>query len=155
MTMDTHSPGAPESNAEKWNRWGSKVKPVLMIIAFIIVGFLWYSQKAAMGKRFAVNDKESVHYSEQATEDDAKNLAEILKANQYFTGQKEMDVLLKMSDEQGTIVSFVLNSSWNDEPLVEFFKTIGEDVSAKGFGQPVTVRLVDVNLNTKNEIVVK
>jgi hypothetical protein len=35
------------------------------------------------------------------------------------------------------------------------FNAIGEDIAAKGFGKPLTIRLMDDHLNKRNDIVIK
>jgi hypothetical protein len=100
-----------------------------------------------MGKRYKVSDKESVSYSAKATEDDARKLGEVLKVDGYFDGKKEVDVLIKKDDKEGTIISFVLGYGWNDEKIVNAFRLIGEDIATNGFGKPLTVRLLDDHLN--------
>ena len=64
---------------------------------------IYFGQKLMMGKRYKVSDKESVNYSEKATEEDAKKLGDILKDTGYFDGSKEVDVLLP-SGEKKTFV---------------------------------------------------
>ncbi len=154
--MDTPSPSsAPETSKEKWNRWGDKTKKVILVLVVLLVAMIYFGQKIIMGTKYKVSDKESVNYSEKATEDDAKKLGEILKADGYFSGEREMDVLLKKDDKEGTVISFVLSNKWSDPEIVKVFNTIGEDIAAKGFGKPLIIRMLDEHLNTKNDLTVK
>ena len=96
-----------------------------------------------MGKRYKVSDKESVSYSGSATEKDARKLGDILKQEGYFEGKKEMDVLIRKDDKDGTVISFVLGSRWKTQEIADAFREIGEDIAGKGFGKPLTIRLLD------------
>ena len=115
------------------------------------MALIFLGQKTMMGKRYKVSEMESVNYSGKASEDDAKKLGEILKENGYFGGTREMDVLLK-KDDDGTVLSFVLNERWTDQEIVAGFREVGAEIANKGFGKPLTIRLIDTRLNKKNEI---
>ncbi|MCE9519453.1 MAG: hypothetical protein K8R87_07870 [Verrucomicrobia bacterium] len=134
----------------KTARYSNIATKVISVIAILVVVLIFFGQKLMMGTKYKVSDKESVNYSAKATEDDAKKLGEILKSVGYFTGTKDMDVLLK-KDEEGTVASFVLTSKWTDDEIVKAFQEIGEEI-AKGLGKPLTIRLLDDHLNKKNEI---
>src|SRR5207249_3940720 len=95
----------------------NKANKVIVVIAIIVVGMIFLGQKLMMGTRYKVSAKESVNYSEKATEDDAKKLGEILKANGYFDGAKEVDVLLKKGEKEGTVVSFVISGLGKDDAV--------------------------------------
>ncbi len=154
--MDTPTNStSPEPAAPKGTSIAKKVNTVVYIILILVIALIYFGQKIMMGKKYKVSDKESVNYSEKATEADAKMLAEVLKADGFFSGTKEVDVLLKKDDKEGTVVSFV--GDWNpkDEKISAAFQQIGEEIAAKGFGKPLTIRLMDVHLNTKGDIQVK
>ena len=133
-------------------RYGSLATKIVSVIAILVVAMIFLGQKLMMGKRYKVSDKESVNYSGNATEADAKALGEALKADGYLSGKNEVDVLLKKSDKDGTVVSFVGEWNWTDEKVVSAFQQIGADIAAKGLGKPLTIRLLDTHLNSKNEI---
>lgn len=132
-----------------------KVKKVIAVIAILIVVMVYFGNKIMMGKRYKVSDKESVNYSEKATEEDAKKLAGILKANGYFDGSKEVDVLLKKNEKEGVVISFVISGLGKDEAIATAFKQIGEGIAADGFGKPLTIRLMDTHLNKMKDIQVE
>ncbi len=136
----------------KASRFGNIATKVISVIAILVVAMIFFGQKLMMGKRYKVSEKESVNYSGKATEADAKSLGEALKANGYMSGKNAVDVLLKKDDKDGTVVSFVGEWDWKAEKVVSAFQQIGEDIAAKGLGKPLTVRLLDTRLNTKNEI---
>jgi hypothetical protein len=129
-----------------------KVKKWVAIIAIIVVALIFFGQKIMMGTRYKVSDKESVNYSEKATEEDAKKLGDILKAAGYFDGSKEVDVLLKKGDKEGTVVSFVISGLGKEDTIATAFKQIGEGIATGGFGKPLTIRLIDSHLNTLKDI---
>ena len=54
-----------------------------------------------------------------------------------------MDVLIRKDDKDGTVISFVLGSRWKTQEIVDAFREIGEDIAGKGFGKPLTIRLLD------------
>jgi hypothetical protein len=125
---------------------------ILAVVMFIVLGMAFLGQKIMMGKKYKVSDKESVNYSGNATEEDARKLGDALKADGYLSGKSTVDVLLKKDDKEGTVVSFVGNWDWKNEKVESAFKQVGEDVAAGGLGKPLTIRLMDDHLNTKNEI---
>ncbi len=125
---------------------------IIAIVMVIVMALAFLGQKMMMGKKYKVSDKEAVNYSGNATEDDARKLGDALKADGYLSGKNNVDVLLKKDDKEGTVVSFVGNWDWKDEKVVSAFKQVGEDIAAGGLGKPLTIRLMDDHLNTKNEI---
>jgi hypothetical protein len=144
--MDT-----PSSKTEKWSRVAGKANKVIAVVAILVLAMVYFGQKIMMGKKFKFSDKESVNYSGTVTEDEAKRLGDVLKAVGYFTGSKDLDVLFKKDEKEGTVVSFVLNSKWSDDEIVGVFRQIGAAIISQGLGKPLTVRLLDDHLNTKNE----
>ena len=149
--MDTPPPPSPSPKVEKWNRVAGKANKIIAVIAILVVVMIYFGQKIMMGTKYKVSDKESVNYSGTVTEDEAKKLGDVLKAAGWFNGSKEVDVLFKKDEKEGTVVSFVLNSKWSDEEVVGVFRQFGERIIAAGLGKPVTIRLLDDHLNTKNE----
>ncbi len=148
--MDT-----PPPTTQKWTGIAKKANKIIAVIAIIVFALIYFGRSSMMGKKYKVSHKESVNYSKNATEADAKMLAEVLKADGFFSGSKEVDVLLKKDDKEGTVVSFV--GDWNpkDEKISTAFHQIGEEIAAKGFGKPLTIRLLDVRLNKKGDIKVE
>ena len=61
--------------------------------------------------------------------------------------------ILLRRDDDGTAVSFVLGSRWTDPEIVDSFKLIARAMADAGWPAPFTVRLIDKNLNSKNEFV--
>ena len=144
------APAAPSPKVEKWNRIARKANKVIAVIAILVVIMIYFGRKIIMGTKYKVSDKESVNYSGKATEEEAKHLGDLLKKLGVLTGERNADVLLLKNEKEGTVVSFVVNST--EDKIVEAFRSIGEAVSTDGFGKPLTVRLLDDHLNTRKEI---
>ncbi len=121
---------APAPAPSKATRFGSIATKVISVIAILVIAMIFIGQKLMMGTKYKVSDKESVNYSGNATEADAKNLDEALKANGYMSGKNAVDVLLKKDDKEGTVVSFVGEWDWKSEQVVSAFQQIGEDIAA-------------------------
>ena len=158
MESNETPPPPPADQADKKarrTRIAEKVKNIVIVIAALVGVMIYFGQKLMMGKKYKVSDKESVNYSDKATEDDAKKLGAILKADGYFAGTKEIDVLLKKNDKEGTVVSFVGDWNTGDEKIIAIFKQIGEEIAAGGFGKPITIRLLDTHLNAKKDVKVE
>ncbi len=146
---------AKAERTARMNRVANKVKKVLVIIMLLVVVLIYFGNKIMMGKRYKVSDKESVNYSANATEEEAKKLGDILKTEGYFDGSKNVDVLLKKDDKEGTMISFVISGLGKDETIATAFKQIGEGIAKDGFGKPLTIRLIDTHLNTLKDIKVE
>lgn len=154
--MDTPPPAAdPSPKVEKSSSLAGKLRTIVTVFAIVVFALIFFGRKVMMGTKYKVSDNETIGYSEKATEEDAKKLAEILKADGIFTGTKTVDVLLKRHDKEGLVISFIPTGSAHDPKVVEVFNAIGEDIAAKGFGKPLTIRLMDERLNKQNDIVIK
>ena len=115
---------------------------------------IFFGRSSMLGTRYQATEFEAVNYSGSATEADARQLGEMLKQVGFFTGEKRGDVLLRR-DDNGTAVSFVLGSGWNNPEIVDSFKVMARAMTDAGWPAPFTVRLIDKNLNVKNEFVVE
>ena len=122
----------------------------ITVIAVIVVVLIFFGRREMMGTRYAVSDKEAVNYSGTATEGEARKLADTLREIGFFDGKREIDVLLRKETDKGTIVSFVVNNSAPE--IVAAFQEIGGVVADQALGRPLTVRLIDDNLNTRQEL---
>src|SRR5438132_12742860 len=100
--MDSTPASPPAPSSRKW----TNINRILIIVVLLLSVLAYFGQKMKMGKRYKVTDKESVSYSAKATEDDARKLGEILKADGYFDGKKEVHVLIKKDDKEGALISF-------------------------------------------------
>jgi hypothetical protein len=119
----------------------------------IVTGLLaWYGRHLKLGTRLAISDQESIRYAGTATEADAKALGAALKEEGYFDGSGNKDVILNKGDD-GTEISFVVKwGAWEDAETVTAFQTVGEAIAMSVGGPPLTVALMDDDLDTHREI---
>ena len=99
-----------------------------------------------MGGTYHVSKLEGVHYSENATEKEAKMLGDILRTIGYLDGKKAVDVILKKDEQKRHVVGFVVSGIGQDDKIVNAFRQIGLGIAEKGFGKPLVVRLMDTHL---------
>lgn len=151
--MDHPTP-QPEKVAHSTG-FAAKARTWIAVIGIIVFALIFFGRKAMMGTAYKVSEQESVNYSEKATEADAKLLGDVLKANGYFDGSKEVDVLLKKGGKEGTVVSFVISGLGKDDTIPNAFRAMGEEIAAKGFGKPLTIRLIDTRLNKLKDLLVE
>jgi hypothetical protein len=154
--MDTpeNTPAKSDKVAPASGFW-EKAKKWVAVIGIIVVAMIYFGQKLMMGTRYKVTDKESVNYSEKATEADAKKLGDYLKTIGYFNGSSEKDVLLMMGGKEGTVVSFVINGLGPDDTIVTGFREVGEGIAKDVLSKPLKIRLMDTRLNTLKDIKVE
>ena len=121
----------------------------IAIILAIGAAVLWYRSP---GKRVKISDVESVYYSGDATEKDARALGDALKNAGWFKGEHEVAALL-YEGPKGTIVSLVTKpSAWEDPHSEAFFQSLGKQVAPAVGGPPITLRLIDRDRTVKKEI---
>lgn len=133
-----------------WQRYLSYAVSIVGVVVFLLI---LIGRKEMMGTRYKVSETESVNYSGQATEEDARKTGEILKEIGFLRGEHKVDVLLK-KQSGSFIVSFIVNRG-ADENLLTSFRQIGSILAERALGRPLTVRLLDARLNKKNEIKVE
>lgn len=134
------------------SKWQSVVNGLIVVVAILSLVTV-FSQWNKMGKKFKVSDKESVNYSGEATEEQAKALGEALKSFGFFDGQSEKDVLLKRGPE-GTVVSFVMQEGkWDDTSVVKAYETtIANELAPAVGGVPFTIELLNDQLAIKKSL---
>ena len=130
----------------KWMRYFSIA---VLVIGLLMAVLIFIGRRDMMGARYEVSPKEAINYSAAATEDDARKLAEALREIGFFDGSREVDVLLRKEDN-ATILSFVVNKTTPE--VISAFQEIGAAAADRALGRPLTVRLIDENLNTRHEL---
>jgi hypothetical protein len=99
------------------------------VVALLAVGLsvvIWMGRRSMMGTRLKITEKESVNYSGEATETEARTLGKALQEIGYFGSEKEKDVLLRKEKGKGTTVSFVVAAvAWKEASHEEAFRTMG------------------------------
>ena len=131
-----------------------RVSNIVVIIGVLVGIMIWYGRTSIMGTRFEVSKNESVNYSGDATEEDARKLGEALKTAGYFDGSKPVDVLLNRKEGK-TTVSFVVGTNWNNPETLQAFEVMGAELAPSVGGMPLTVKLIDDKLNTQKEIAIQ
>lgn len=126
---------------------------VLIAGAAVIIGIglavLWYWSP---GKEVKISRVESVYYSGQATEQQARALGEALQKAGWFNGERTASAILRKTDEHGTVVSLVTNpQSWQDAGAEAYFKTLGHKIAPAVGGPPFKLDLVDQFRRVKRE----
>ena len=97
---------------------------------------------------------DEIYYSGDASEEDARELARVLKEMEYF-GSGGVTVRLESSSAQ-YVVSFVLvNDAWDDPEAVDGFRQIGRTLAESGFPSPLTIQLCDDYLSAQETFVIK
>jgi len=147
--MEDRSPKpSPENRPGKLQRFGGLIIGIAIIIAVGAV-VLWYRSP---GTRVKISNVESVYYSGDATEAQARALGEALRNAGWFTGNREASALL-YKGPKGTIISLVANpESWQDPKSEAFFQALGKQIAPAVGGPPITLRLVDRDRNVKKEL---
>ncbi len=130
-------------------RW---LRTAFVVVMLVVAGVSWFGRKSMLGTKLKISDLETVNYSGNATEQDARSLGQSLQQIGFFDGQVAKDVLFKKGDE-GIVVSFVLQSGkWNDPGIVDGFEVFGRRIAPSVGGPPLTVHLIDDKLNTKETL---
>lgn len=110
-------------------------------------------KKQGMVGRVAVG-KDEIFYFDNASQAEATALGNALKSEGYLT-DRGSSVLLQKTDAV-TAISFVVSEGfWNDAEHVAEFEKLTRTVAGAVGGLPVTVRLVNTDLESKKEWVVR
>jgi hypothetical protein len=100
---------------------------------------------------YGINDE--IYFTERATSEDAKVLAQALRKIGYFHDRGNTVVLAK--GDEGTIVSFVLvEGAWSRADAAGSFEEIGRRIAPAVGGFPILVRLIDSARVTKKELTI-
>jgi hypothetical protein len=114
---------------------------------------LQQTKKEVTVGRLLVGTKDHVYYLGSATAADATAAANALKAASYFQDHGA-DVFLA-KDERGTTISFVVAQGlWDDPQVVAECQKMVRHSVVPVFGVPITVRLLNSNLETKKAMVI-
>ena len=97
---------------------------------------------------------DEVYYSGDATEDDARKLAGVLRDIQFF-GTGGASVRLESSSGQHTISFVLTNKAWDDPESVDAFKGIGRILSETAFSTPLKIQLCDAYFTSQESFTVK
>ena len=85
---------------------------------------------------------DEVFYSGDATEEDARKLAGVLRDIEFF-GTGGASVSLEISSGQTTVSFVLVDNTWAETQTLEAFKNIGRTLVESGFSTPLTIQLCD------------
>src|SRR5688572_18704423 len=133
-------------------KWLTVVLISLGGLLVLLVALFFIGRNATLGTKFEYSEKESVYYAGDATEAQAKSAGDVLKEVGYFAGTEERDILVRKENGK-TTVSFVIkdDADWDRPDVLADFRTMGHRLATVVGGPPLTIRLVDGQLNTKKE----
>jgi hypothetical protein len=102
--------------------------------------------KAAIGR-------DVVYYFGDATDAGARTLGEALRSAGYFTDKGVTAALLK---GEGTVISFVVQDGlWDNPAAIATLEGLVRQIARSVGGLPVTLRLLDRNMDIKQEAIVR
>ena len=149
-------PGAPDAVPYGQRKWVKVMNRTILVAAILVAVMIFWGQHLIRGTAYKVSDKETLYYSGDATEADAKAVAEVLKQAGYFNGKEAAEVLFKKDAKEGRILSFMMpDGAWDNAEQQEGVKELGRLAAPAMGGKPVTVRIVDRQMNTKKEMKVE
>jgi hypothetical protein len=116
-------------------------------LAGVIVASAWLT---GCGTSKVKIGKDEVGYAGKATKEEAKALGEAMKAGNYFQDRGVTVLLTK--DNKGTTISYAVKDGvWDDQDSVAQYGLLTTRVASTAGGLPITMRLVNVNFDTKRE----
>src|ERR1035438_843411 len=109
-------------------------------------------RELAVGKAIT-GSRDEVYYFGSATKADAEALGRALKAAGYFTDQ---GASVELTKGDHTIISFVVNDgAWERAEVVGAFDRLVRRAAAPAGGLPITLRLLNPNMEPEREAVVR
>ena len=85
---------------------------------------------------------DEIYYAGEATEDDARKLAGVMKEMEFFDSAGA-SVRLQASSGQYTVSFVLIENAWQDIQVVEGFRNIGKTLAQSGFPKPLEIHLCD------------
>jgi hypothetical protein len=108
-------------------------------------------RKMLVGK--AAIGRDVVYYFGDATDAGARTLGEALRSAGYFTDKGVTAALLK---GEGTVISFVVQDGlWDNPAAIATLEGLVRQIARSVGGLPVTLRLLDRNMDIKQEAIVR
>lgn len=109
--------------------------PVSLAVFFGVLIFAY----PAPGTLFQ-SENDELFYTGDATVEDAKRLAGVLKEAGYFGGDG-VSVVLSESEGRQTVTFVVQDGAWNDNQLIDAFQQMGHIILDHDFDEPLTIEL--------------
>jgi hypothetical protein len=124
----------------------------LMTGTLIAGAALWADSFRATpyGHRIEFGNDE-VYYSDGATADDAKKLGAVLQQAEYFDSSGAAARIQRSRDLCS--ISFIVNdNTWDDQDVVDYYRSLGETIAEEAFPRPVMIQLCDQTFIVKRWI---
>jgi hypothetical protein len=102
--------------------------------------------------RYKASDMETIFLRGKATPEQGQALAEALKAAGYFTGTAVGQVILDVADSGITAGFIVQDDKWNDEAVVQFFQSLGENLKTVLGNSPLKLELLDSTMQVQKVV---
>lgn len=103
--------------------------------------------------KLTVGAKDELYYVGAATRADAEALARALKASKFFT---DVGAKVLFSKEDGRAISFIVNkNAWERPDFFAVFQDIVRSAAPSVGGLPITLRLLDADMQPHKEVAVK
>jgi hypothetical protein len=100
-----------------------------------------------------VGARDEVYYFGSATKAEAEGLGAALRKTEYFTDQ---GASVELSKDGRTVISFVVNAgAWDRPEIVGAFVRLVRRAAAAVGGLPITLRLLDPNMDPRREAAVR
>lgn len=97
---------------------------------------------------------DEIYYAGDATENDARKLAGVLREIEFFRSAGT-SVRLESSSGQSTVSFILVENAWNDPETIGSFREIGQTVAASGYPSPLIIQLCDEYFLVKNTILIE
>ena len=113
------------STASPTPKWVKVLSTIVSVVAALVAILVFIGRNAQLGSAYKVSDKETVRYAGNATEDEAKRVADVLREIGFFDGSKVKDVIVRKEDNQTPSVSIVVGGTWDTPDILAGFKELG------------------------------
>ena len=134
--------------ASGWWGAGIGVLACIPLVAMLLAGM--YVEEASWGKEYRYQG-DSVYFSGDATQADAKFLAQALQDAGWFDGSGNT-ATIESRKNRYTIGLPVAAESWNDPESVEWARSLAEVLADERFGRPMTIQFCDENMISRKSI---
>jgi hypothetical protein len=122
------------------------------VAVFVLISGVNPSAFVDMQYSVDMGHDQHVYYARGATRDDAQRFGDALETEGYFDGTTPADVLISGNQGAREISFFAGGGVWEDQSYVEAVRAMAERIAPAIGGKPLTVRILDENLNEKKRL---